>query len=97
LLGVRTPCTLDGNSKTSPDVPQWSVFREGGDVMRYLVMSGVREKKQRDVVLRPGIVIPVMGYLGSLGAAVGAVIVVLRTPVRTTIALMLDGSADRYW
>jgi len=44
--------------------------------MRYLVMSGVREKKQRDVVLRPGIVIPVMGYLGSLGAAVGAVIVV---------------------
>ena len=39
-------------------------------------MSGVREKNQQDVVLRPGVVIPVMGYLASAGFAVTAVIVI---------------------
>jgi hypothetical protein len=41
-----------------------------------LLMSGVREKKRQDVVLRPGITIPALGYLASLGFAIAMVIVV---------------------
>ena len=39
-------------------------------------MSGVREKTQHDVVLRPGIVLPAIGYLASLGFAITLVVVV---------------------
>jgi hypothetical protein len=47
-----------------------------GDVMGYVAMSGVREEKRRDVTLRPGVIIPVIGYLGSLVAVVLAAIAV---------------------
>ena len=40
-------------------------------------MSGLRETKRRDIVLRPGIVLPALGYLGSLGFGIAAVVVIV--------------------
>lgn len=39
-------------------------------------MSGMGETKRRDVVLRPGILLPSLGYLAALGFAIVVVIVV---------------------
>lgn len=56
-------------------------------------MSGVREKTQHDVVLRPGIVLPAIGYLGSLGFAITLVVLVASpgAPNHTLLARWIGG------
>jgi hypothetical protein len=59
--------------------------------MRYLSIFGLRLSKTGDVTLRPGVLLPGLGYLVSLGIAVGAVIVVVHPGPEHTLAARWGG------